>query len=201
MLVLPASQTQAAVPLFPDTTFNANMNFSTTVPLNPNLIQASAVLMTELIATCPNVRAELRHQLASPTPGTDSFGTPVPDPPTVGVAPSPAMANMPFTITATPPGSFPISSAFVEVTIHDVQTLPNQKYHWRLIAPAANPTTIVAPSGIIPVGSYSVDVAFVQNFQPLADGTVQATLTDDYTKLIRIVPQQVSQSTTNLTVN
>jgi hypothetical protein len=200
MLVLPASQTQASIPIFADTTFAANNAAAPAgpVPGTPSTIQNAAVLVTELIATGTGVRAELRHQLTTPTPASDSFPTPVPDPPGVTIMPSPAMANMPFTITATPPGTFPISSAYVHVVVHDTGATP--KIHWHLIAPAANPTTIVAPANVVAAGTYAVDVAFVQDFT-LMDGTVQATMTDDYTKLIRVVPEQLSQSTTNLTVN
>ncbi|HZS38471.1 MAG TPA: hypothetical protein VFF06_16665, partial [Polyangia bacterium] len=197
LLILPSSQTQAAIPIVPETGFTTTGSVGTTVvPAMPSTIQASAVLLTEMIAFGPTARGELRHQLASPTPASDSFGTAVPDPPAVTVT-TPVPSASAITITATPPGSFPISSAFVHVHIH--ATTP-QNYHWHLVAPAGNPTTFVAPGGVIPAGTYSVDTAFVQDFT-LADGTVQATLTDDYTKLIRVVPQQLSQSTSTLTVN
>jgi hypothetical protein len=198
-LVLPASLTQASIPIFPSTTFAANGTVNPTpVPAMPGTIQAAAVLMTEMTATGSSARGEIRHQLASPTPAMDSFPSAVPDPPAVTALPSPLPVASDLTITATPPGSFPISSAFLHVVIHD--TAAAQKYHWHLIAPAGNPTTIVAAANVVPAGTYSVDIAFVEDFT-LADGTVQATLTDDYTKLIRVVPQQLAQTTVALTVN
>ena len=58
------------------------------------------------------------------------------------------------------------------------------------------PTTIVAPANVIPVGGpYTIDVDFVQDFS-LVDGTVQATLTNDYSKLIRVIPQALTRSST-----
>jgi hypothetical protein len=49
-------------------------------------------------------------------------------------------------------------------------------------------------------GSHAVDVALVQDFT-LSGGTLQATLTDDDSKLIHPIPQVLSQSTVALTVN
>lgn len=199
LLVLPSSQTVTAVPIFPHTSFAATGTvMPQPVPAMASSILGSAVLVSEQLAFSATARGELRHQYVGTTPAADSFGSAVPDPPTAMVSPSPVPAATSFTITATPPGSFPVSSSFVHVVIHDTAATP--LYHWHMIAPAANPTTIVVPASVLPAGTYAVDVAFVEDFT-LLDITVQATLTDDYSKLIRVVPQELSQSTINLTGN
>ncbi len=200
-LLLPAVPNQAAVPIVsPSPLLTDGAMFTKNVPKTTlSMIQMAAQLVTEQTAitgTCsppPCVRGEVRHIFSS-TPASDSFISAVPEPPTIAVSPSPAPSATSFTITATPPTGFPLSGSFVHVNIHSAT------YHWHVVAPAANPTTIVVPGLIIPSGSYTMDVAFVQDFS-LMDTTVQATLTDDYSKLIRPLPQELSQSTITLTVN
>jgi hypothetical protein len=60
---------------------------------------------------------------------------------------------------------------------------------------------IPVAANILSAASYTIDVAFVQDFSPLVDGTVQATLADDYSKLIRPIAQALSQVSVPLTVN
>ena len=199
ILVVPAIPTEVAIPILADAPITmATQMFTAKVPPTAGSIQPSASFMTEFIATNSNantaVRGELRHKFtANPGTGTDSISG-VPDPPTVTLPASPISHTASFTISAAPAALFPLSSAFVHIHIHG--TNGGVTSHWHLVAPAASPTTIVAPANVAAVGSYTVDVDFVQLFTPLADGSIQATLTDDYSKLIRLIPQELSRSTT-----
>jgi hypothetical protein len=202
LLVVAAPPTEAAIPVIPPTTIVAAMaEPGVKVPLHPNMVQPTAQLVAEMVATGPLVRGELRMQIDQPTPSAKPFTDTLPNPPVVTLTPSPSPSPLPaaspFTISATLPTSFPVGPTFVHVTIHDV---PGNVVHWHLVAPAVNPTTIIVPAGILPPGNYAVDVAFVQEFL-LTDTTIQATLTDDYSKLLRTLPKQLSAATTNITVN
>jgi hypothetical protein len=198
-LVLPASSTQAPVPIVSPAPLAGSNVMGLKVPAMASAVQAAAVIVTEITADGASAHAELRHQLAATTPASDTFGA-VPAPPTLTVnpppSPSPVPAAMPISVSAIPPASFPLSAAFVHIHIHDGAGT----FHWHLLAPAANPTAITVPGGVLPIGTYTMDVAFVQLFT-LPTGTVQATLTDDYTKLLRPLPAQLTQSTVNLLVN
>lgn len=198
LLMLPASTAQAPIPIIPDATFMTTAaQAPVLVPTTPSTIQGSAVLETEVVAVGTAARAEIRHQLTQPTPASDTLAA-VADPPVVTPAsPATEAAATPFMISAIPPSGFGGSGALLHVHIHNA----GNTYHWHLVAPATNPTTITVPANVIPAGMYTMDVAFVQEFTPLGDGTVQATLTDDYSRLLRPVPQALSQSSITLTVN
>jgi hypothetical protein len=201
-LQLPTSVATAPIPLIASVSFTATADVAgLKVPSAPNLIQPSAVIVAEMTADGVNSHSELRKQLALPTPANDSFGSSVPDPPVLTIAPSPSPSptptTLPITITAPLPGTFMANSTFVHVHVHSSS---GDTFHWHLVAAAGAPTSVTLPAGIIPAGSYTVDFDFAQDIS-LADGTVQATLTDDYSKLIRPLPLRLSRSSFSLTVN
>jgi hypothetical protein len=203
-LILPALPGQAAIPIVSPAPFVADTAETPHIPASPGSVQPAATMMAEQIGFGPSPapRAESRMALTAGNGGSATFPNPVPEPPAVSPLPTPQPQASSFTIVATPPSGFPATStlSFVHVHIYDALS-PAGLYHWHIVVPAANPTTIVLPGGVIPVGSYTVDIAFVQDFMPLADGTVVGTLVDDYTKLLRALPQLLSQRTLGLTVN
>lgn len=197
LLTLPASTTQAAIPLVPYTTYTTSgAQNDKLVVQNPSSVHPSAILFTEMSATGTGVFSVVRHQLVSPTPAADSFANPVPDPPTVGDLSTVTTASTAFDITATPPPTnFQLSSGYLHIRIKDSL----DKTHAHVIAPAASPITVHIPA-ILPAGTYSIDVDFVKNFT-LPGGTVATTLADDWTKLIRPIPEVVARRTVALTLN
>jgi hypothetical protein len=197
-LVLAAAPNQAPIPIFGPTTNTAGAHAAIAVPPPNGAIPNNTFMVIEETADSPTAHAELREQLNLVASNSSVTLPAVADQPTVMVSPSPSPvpSTDTFTVTATPPSGFLFTSAFVHITIHDVGNL----LHWHVIAPAANPTSITLPASLLPVGTYNVDVAFVIAFT-LSDGTVAATLADDYTKLIRQLPKQLNQATLSLTVN
>jgi hypothetical protein len=197
-VTLPASSATASIPIVPPTSFAANTQVTGfKVPTNAaNGVHPSAVVLTELTGDGTGVHAELRHQMPATTGSSDTFSAGVPDPPMVSPSPTPLPATDPLTITATPPAGFLMTNAFVHVIIQDSGNL----YHVHAVIPATNPTTIVLPGNTLLPGTYTVTVAFIAPFT-LADPSVAAELADDWTKLIRPVAQQLTQSTLSLTVN
>jgi hypothetical protein len=202
--MLPALPNQAGIPLASPTPFVADATISSLKLPAPG-IQPAATMLAEQIGFGPSPapRSESRIALTIGAGGSGSFANAVLEPPMVSPLPTPQPQAMSFTIVATPPTGFPATStlSYVHVHIYD-QPAPAGLYHWHIVVPAANPTTIVLPAGVVPTGGpYTVDVAFVQSFMGLADGTVVGTLVDDYTKLIRALPQLLTQRTQGLTVN
>jgi hypothetical protein len=181
-----------------DQSFSINGTFSIPLP-KPSDVQASAVLVAEATGDNPgaNTHAELRKQLMSPA-GSDSLPGSIPDPPTLTISPSPSPSptptTLPITVSAPLPGGFSSSSTFTHVHIHSA----DGHFHWHFVGPANTPITI--PAGVLPAGSYTVDFSYAQDLS-LSDGTVAATLADDYTKLTRPPPLRLSRSSFSLTVN
>jgi hypothetical protein len=194
-LVLAAAPNQAPIPIFGPATNTAGAHAAIAVPPPGGAIPNNTFLVVEETADGPAAHAELRKQLNLMASPSSANLVAVADPPTVMVSPSPVPSTDSFTVTATPPSGFVFTGAFVHITIHDAGNL----FHWHVLAPASNPTSITLPASLLPVGTYSVDVAFVIAMT-LSDGTVAATLADDYTKLIRQLSQQLNQATISLTV-
>lgn len=200
-LLLPAAPAQAAIPVITPTAFVANGTSPTIdLPMTPSTIQGSAALQTEIVANGPFSHAELRHSVPAGS-ATDTFAAAVPDPPDVTMptpspSPSPIPGAMAFQVSAPLPANFSNTAAFMHVHIYD----GTNKIHWHIISTVAATTTVGIPGGILFSGNYTMDVAFAENFT-LADGTAAATLASDWSKLIRVLPQQLTQSTLSLTIN
>ncbi len=193
-LVIPIGNTQAAIPLNATASYTGSGAKSVSgLPATASQVQINAQLYTEQNETGTGTFGVVRRQITGSTPSSDAFSSPVPDPPTVPT-PGAVTANMPMAITATAPSGITTATAFVHVTVKDGANL-----HGHILAPAAATTNLTVP-GVLPAGSYTADVAFVQNFGQ--NGTmVQSALIADWTQLIRILPQQLVQSTVTLTFN
>jgi hypothetical protein len=199
-LAVPAGGTQLAIPIFYPTNFGTSGNVNVgPVPSLPSTLQPAAFLYTELVGFGPTGFCVLRHQLASPTPPSDSFATSVYDPPVAMVTPNPALSTQSLAITATLPSGMPTASTFLHLRIHDAGS-----NMWHLFAPVSGAmTTINTPAqvfgGPFPKGTYTVEVNFVGDFS-IPGGSVQAALSSDYSQLIRPISAMFSQSSISITI-
>jgi hypothetical protein len=193
-LVLPALPSSVAVPLMTAAAIPAS-NVSVAAPAgSTTTIQLSAEFATEEIATGTNVRSELRQEFTMPASMVVTMAA-VSDPPATPTLnpPSPVSSSASFTITATPPANGFANVAGAAVHVH----ISSGMFHYHAVAPAANPmTTIEVPANLLPTAGspYTLELSYVIPFS-LADGTVAATLADDYSKIIRPVPQELAQRT------
>ncbi len=155
---------------------------------------AGTKLHAEVIGTSTTARAEVRYELNANSEMNHTFSA-LPDPPTV-TPPTAQPAAMPQTIMLSPPAAFPTSTSYVHVFMKDTA----DKIHGHILQPAiAGAASVIIPGGSLPAGDYTTSVAYVQPFAP-ANTAIPATLTDDWTKLIRKLPQQLSSSTITVTV-
>jgi hypothetical protein len=199
-LLLPAAPSEAALSIITPTAYVASGTSGTIYLPVPGSVQLSASLQSEMVATGPFSRAELRHAVGSGA-ASDTFATAVPDPPAVSMpspspSPSPIPAANPIPVSAPLPANFSTTAAFFHIHIYDA----TNKINWHIVSTVSATTTVTIPGGILFSGSYTMDVTFAENFS-LIDVTAAATLASDWSKLIRQLPQQLTQSTFKITVN
>lgn len=194
-LVVPVSLTVLNFPLGSVATAANGAQSAIQVPAMASLVGVSGTkLQAEVVGTSTTARAELRFELNATSDASHTFSA-LPDPPTV-TTPTAQPAAMPQTIMVSPPSAFPTSTSYVHVFMKDTA----DKIHGHILQPAiAGAASVVVPGGSLPAGDYTTSVAYVQPFPP-ANTSIPATLTDDWTKLIRKLPQQLSSSTITVTV-